>query len=163
MKLSLIVAMADNRAIGLNNRMPWHLSADLQKFRQITWGSPIIMGRKTFEAIGRPLPGRANLIVSRNGAFRADGCETFASPEAALNRCADCEQAFVIGGATLYEALLPRADCLYLTQIHRTFPGDTFFPVFVADDWQETAREDVTNDPSVDFAYSFITLQRKRN
>lgn len=161
MKISLIVAMASNRAIGLNGQMPWHLSADLKRFRQITMGSPVLMGRKTFEAIGRPLPGRDNLIISRNGAFHADGCRVFGDLKQALLAVADSPQVFIIGGATLYRAMLAEADCLYLTLIERDFPGDTFFPE-LGDGWREVAREDVDADPAVDFRYSFIELINER-
>lgn len=162
MKISLIVAMASNRAIGLNGRMPWHLSADLKRFKQITMGSPVLMGRKTYQAIGRPLPGRDNVVISRNGDFRPEGCRVFAEIEPALHAYADRPQVFVIGGATLYQALLNRADELYLTLIDREFPGDTFFPD-LGDGWNELEREDVDDDQTVDFSYSFIRLLRKPN
>lgn len=161
MKISLIVAMARNRAIGLNGQMPWHLSADLKHFKKLTLGSPIIMGRKTFEAIGRPLPGRRNLVISRSG-FQADGVEVFASTEQALQACEACEQVFIIGGATLYEAFLEQADYLYLTAIDQEFAGDTFFPAFDRQAWREVERQDINNDPAVSFGYSFLTLERLR-
>ncbi len=163
MKISLIAAMAANRAIGLNNQMPWHLSADLKRFKQITMGHPVIMGRKTFDAIGRPLPGRTNIVVSRNPAYHQEDCLVAVSLETAL--CKGCELAgeiFVIGGATLYEAALPAADMLYITQINRDFEGDTFFPEFDADNWTELEREDVVNDAAAGFTYSFLKLQRLR-
>jgi dihydrofolate reductase len=161
MKISLIVAMASNRAIGLNNQMPWHLSGDLKRFKQITMGHPIIMGRLTFEAIGRPLPGRTNIIVSRNPSYQQEGCVVVDSVEAAINhgrRLAD--EVFVIGGATLYEATLPLADSLYITQINQDFDGDTFFPDFDTNDWIEVEREDVVDDAGVSFTYSFLKLQK---
>jgi len=162
MKISLIVAMAKNRAIGLNNRMPWHLSADLKRFKQITMGHPIIMGRLTFEAIGRPLPGRTNIIVSRNPAYKQEGCVVADSIETAITcGCRLADEIFIIGGATLYAASLPLADRLYLTQINRDFAGDTFFPPFDTNGWIETAREDITDDEQAGFPYSFINLQRK--
>lgn len=162
MKISLIVAMASNRAIGLNGQMPWHLSADLKRFKQITMGSPVLMGRKTYEAIGRPLPGRENLVISRNGDFQAPGCQVFAAIEPALQAYQDRAQVFVIGGATLYQALLTQADELYLTLIHRDFTGDTFFPE-LGDDWSERERDDIDDDHTVDFSYSFIRLIRNPN
>ena len=161
MKISLIVAMASNRAIGLNGQMPWHLSADLKRFKQITLGSPILMGRKTFEAIGRPLPGRENLIISRNADYQQPGCRVFTDIDSALGYAKNSAELFVIGGATLYEALLPAADYLYLTQIDKSFVGDTFFPQIEQAVWQQLSREDVVDDANVDFAYSFIKLARQ--
>ena len=159
MKISLIVAMASNRAIGLNKQMPWHLSADLKRFKQITMGSPILMGRKTFEAIGKPLPGRSNIVISRDPAYRQPDCLVFGDIDSALQHCAGSAEVFVIGGATLYQALLPRADYLYLTEINKDFAGDTFFPEIDSQCWRETEREFVDNDQSVDFTYSFVKLE----
>ncbi|MGY6274320.1 dihydrofolate reductase [Methylomonas sp. MgM2] len=163
MKISLIVAMANNRVIGLNGRMPWHLSADLKRFKQITMGSPIMMGRKTFDAIGRPLPGRENLIISRNENYRQPGCRVFTSIETGLDYASACGELFVIGGATLYEALLPTADYLYLTLINRRFDGDTYFPEIDYNEWRVLSREDVEDDPLVDFSYSFLKLENLKN
>lgn len=159
MKISLIVAMADNRVIGRNGQMPWHLSADLQRFKVTTMGSPIMMGRKTFDAIGRPLPGRENLIISRNADFQRPNCRVFTSIESGLDYASDSDELFVIGGATLYEALLPAADYLYLTLINRSFEGDTYFPEIDYSGWRELSREDVNDDPRVDFTYSFLKLE----
>ena len=152
--------MASNRAIGLNNQMPWHLSADLKKFKQITMGSPILMGRKTYESIGRPLPGRINIIISRNSSYQQDNCLVFDNIEKALATCQKYDEIFIIGGATFYEAMLAKADFLYLTQIHKTFDADTFFPEINPQQWKELAREDIADDQSVDFSYSFIKLER---
>ena len=160
MKISLIVAMASNRAIGLNNQMPWHLSADLKKFKQITMGSPILMGRKTYESIGRPLPGRTNIIISRNPSYQQDNCLVFDNVEKALANCHKYDEIFIIGGASFYEVMLAKADMLYLTQIHKTFDADTFFPEINPQEWKEVARDDITDDQSVDFSYSFIKLER---
>ncbi|MCQ8104038.1 dihydrofolate reductase [Methylomonas sp. SURF-2] len=160
MKISLIVAMASNRVIGLDGKMPWHLSADLKRFKQITLGSPILMGRKTFDAIGRPLVGRENLIVSRDPAYQQPGCRVFADIESALRHAQASPELFVIGGATLYEALLPAADYLYLTLIHREFSGDTRFPGLDYSVWQTLERVDVDDDANVDFSYSFLKLTR---
>lgn len=159
-KISMIVAMASNHAIGLNNKMPWHLSADLKKFKQITMGSPILMGRKTYESIGRPLPGRDNIIVSRNVDYQQNGCFVFNSIDQAIARCEQYDEIFIIGGATFYNAMLPKADTLYLTQINQSFEGDTFFPDIQQEEWEEVAREDIDDDSSVDFTYSFLTLDR---
>jgi len=162
MKLSLIVAMASNYAIGLNNQMPWHLSADLKRFKQITLNSVILMGRKTHESIGRPLPERTNVIISQNPTYQATGCQVFNSIEQALNFCRQFPNIFVIGGASLYQRLLPKADKLYLTQIHQDFEGDTFFPIINQVEWQEVSRETIKNDPRVNFSYSFIELERNQ-
>ncbi len=152
--------MASNRAIGLNNQMPWHLSADLKKFKQITMGSPILMGRKTYESIGRPLPGRSNIIISRNTDYQQQDCLVFDDIDKAIGACKDYDEIFIIGGATFYDAMLPKADTLYLTEIHQDFEGDTFFPVIKPEEWKETDRVDITDDPTVDFTYSFIKLER---
>ena len=160
MKISLIVALASNRAIGLNGQIPWYLPADLKHFKKVTMGAPIIMGRKTFEAIGRPLPGRRNVVISRNLAFAADGVECFTTLPAALQACADAAEIFVIGGATLYAAMLCRADFLYLTEIHQAFDGDTFFPEFDQRDWSEIDRCNIDQDKQAGFSYSFVKLMR---
>jgi len=161
MNISLIVAMAENRVIGNNGQMPWHLSADLKKFRAITTGFPIIMGRKTFESIGRPLPNRTNLILSNDSDYQAAGCLVFNDIDRALAHADQlADQVFIIGGSTLYEALLPVANTLYLTQIHQNFAGDTWFPEFSRDEWIEVTREDIINDPSVNFNYSFVQFKK---
>jgi dihydrofolate reductase len=161
MKISLIVAMSSNRAIGLNNQMPWHIPADLKRFKQITMGHPIIMGRKTFDAIGRLLPGRANIIVSRNSAYQQQGCVVVDSIEAAIKHgCQLADEVFVIGGSTLYEATLPIADTLYVTEIKKDFEGDTFFPDFDRSHWVEVEREAVFDAAAV--GYSFVKLHKAR-
>ncbi len=159
MKISLIVAMGENRVIGADNRMPWHLSADLKRFRRITMGKPMVMGRKTHESIGGPLPGRKNIVLTSDPNYRALGCVVVHGLEEALREALGAE-AMVIGGSSLYRELLPRADRLYLTLIHREFPGDTFFPEFDPGEWREVAREDVDNDPDSGLNYSFVTLER---
>lgn len=161
MNISIIAAMAQNRAIGLNNRMPWHLSADLKRFKQITMSAPIVMGRKTFESIGRPLPGRTNIIVSRNPNYRPSGCWVYNDLDSAIRHgCRLADEIYVIGGADLYRAVLADARTLYLTEIHQDFEGDTYFPEIDAKLWQETEREKIKNDPSVAFDYSFVKLDR---
>ena len=160
MKLSLIVAMATNRTIGINNQMPWHLSADLKKFKKITMGHSIIMGRKTFESIGRPLPGRENIIISRNPQYQQQGCLVFDNLDSAIQNCAESDEIFVIGGATLYETTLARADRLYITEIQQAFDGDTWFPKINHEQWREIARKEINDDNSVDFKYSFIVYER---
>ncbi len=162
MTVSIIVAMAENRVIGLKNQLPWHLSADLKRFKQITMGFPIIMGRKTYESIGRPLPGRQNILISRNPSFKAEGCQVFHDLDDAIQMAVSAyEQVFVIGGATLYAEALKWASRIYLTQVHAQIDGDTFFPEFASLDWSETHRETFDDDPTVDFSYSFIQFERR--
>lgn len=160
MKISLIVAMANNRSIGINNQLPWHLSADLKRFKQLTMGNPILMGRKTHESIGRPLPGRDNLIITHNVDYQAAGCLIFHNLADILLHCRDRSELFVIGGSSLYNDLLPLADTIYLTAIDQNFAGDTFFPEILRTQWQEIERVTVTNDTSVNFTYHFIKLAR---
>ena len=162
MKISLIVAMASNRIIGQDGQMPWHLSADLKRFKQITMGHPIIMGRKTYEAIGRPLPGRTNIIISRSSAYQPEGCVLVNSVEAAIEHgCNLSDEVFVIGGAEIYKAALPLADNLYITQINKEFEGDTFFPEIDYKDWVEEQREEVSDNRAAGFSYSFVKLQKR--
>jgi len=160
MKISIIVAMASNRAIGQDNKMPWHLSADLKKFKQTTMGAPILMGRRTFESIGQPLPGRKNIIISKNKNYHQNGCFVFNSIDKAIKSCEKKDEIFIIGGASIYESTLPKAHSLYLTQIHKEFEGDTFFPFIDNQIWKEIEREDINDDPSVDFKYSFLKLEK---
>jgi dihydrofolate reductase len=160
MKISLIVAMASNRAIGINNQLPWHLSADLKKFKKITMGSPILMGRKTYESIGRPLPGRTNIIISRNVNYQQEGCLVFNEIEQALAYCHSHEEIFVIGGSSLYESMMPLADKLYLTEVKKDFTGDTFFPEIDLRFWQEVERVNIIDDPDVCFEYSFVQYEK---
>jgi dihydrofolate reductase len=160
MKISLIAAMAENRVIGSHGQMPWHLPADLKRFKQITWGAPVLMGRKTFDAIGRPLPGRTNIVISKNKHYAQPDCLVFNDLETALHYCADCQEVFVIGGATLYQALLQKADYLYLTEIKKQFVGDTYFPEVDMRNWQEVDRLVVDADQQVDFKYDFVKYAR---
>jgi len=162
MKITLIAAMTTHRVIGLNNRMPWHLPADLKRFRKITMGYPILMGRKTFESIGKPLPGRTNIVISRNPEYRQAGCLVFNDLEKAIKAgCGMAGEIFVIGGSDLYQATLPLAGTLHITEIKKDFPGDTFFPEINPGDWIETEREDVRDDPAAGFDYSFLKWVRR--
>ena len=158
MKLSLIAAMAKNRVIGANNRLPWHLPADLRNFRRLTMGKPIVMGRKTFDSIGRPLPGRTNVVITRNRRYRAEGCVVFHSIDAALQQLRCHEEVMVIGGASFYEQLLPVADRLYLTLIDQDFAGDTFFPRFDASRWHQIECRDFPADGDT-AGYRFLILE----
>jgi dihydrofolate reductase len=133
--ISLIVAHDVNRVIGYENDMPWHLPGELQYFKQVTMGKPMIMGRKTFESIGRPLPGRRNIVITRNMDYKADGIEVVSSLEEALALVEGAEEIMVIGGAQIFEQSLPIADRLYITRIDHAFKGDTFFPPY--EEWQQ--------------------------
>lgn len=157
-RIAIIAAVARNRIIGRDNTMPWHLAGDLKRFRALTMGHPIIMGRRTWQSLGRPLAGRRNIVVSRDPAFAAPGCEPAISLESALAACAGTERVFVIGGAQLYTAALPLADRLYLTEIHRDFEGDTFFPEFDRRSWRELAREPQPAHNGLE--YEFVTYGR---
>lgn len=158
--LSLIVAMAKNRVIGHENKMPWHLPAELSYFKRVTTGHPIIMGRKTFESIGRPLPGRRNIVVSRNAHFHAPGVEVANSLESALALCAN-ENPFVIGGASLYADALKFAVRLYVTEIEAELVGDTFFPLIDNSVWQEESREVRGKDDKNIYELQFVVLTRR--
>lgn len=162
MKISLIVAMSSNNAIGINGKMPWHLPADLKRFKQITMGSPILMGRKTYEAIGKPLKGRVNIILSSDKNYQQADCVCFYDLDSALAFCQNNPEIFVIGGASLYQLFLPKADFLYLTEINQHFIGDTFFPAINLENWLEIQREDVLDDNTVDFTYRFLKLERQK-
>jgi len=159
-KLSIIVAMANNRVIGCDNQMPWHLSADLKRFKEITMDKPILMGRKTFESIGHPLPGRTNIIISRNKAYSPSGCQVYSSIDQALKEHENTAEIMVIGGSGIYKALLPLTDRIYLTQINSTFEGDVFFPEMKNSQWREVTNLRVIDDKTVSFEYFFKILER---
>lgn len=165
MRISLIVAMAHGRVIGAGQAMPWHMPADLRHFKQTTLGKPVIMGRRTFESIGRPLPGRLNLVISRNPAWSADGVTTCASLADALQAAGAVDEVMIIGGGQLYAETLPRADRLYLTHIDLAVAGDTWFPDYQTPDyqWREIASEAHPADDKNAHAYRFQTLERVRD
>ena len=156
--VSVIAAVADNKAIGLNNTLPWHLPEDLKHFRQLTMGHHIIMGRKTYESLGRLLPGRITVIVSRRLGYGAEGAITAGSLQAAIDACGADEEIFVIGGAELYREAMQRADRLYLTEVHRAFEGDAFFPEYDRAAWQEETREAHVSADGL--PYSFVRYRR---
>lgn len=161
MRISMIAAMAEQRVIGLNNQMPWHLPADLQHFKKVTLGKPVVMGRKTFESIGRPLPGRRNVVISRQTAPIDSPVEWVSSIEQALALLADQPEVMIIGGAEIYRQCLPLAQRLYLTEIALNTAGDAFFPDYsAAYAWQEIAREEFPQSSENPLAYRFITLER---
>ncbi len=168
MALSLIVAIAKNRVIGHQNKMPWHLPAELQYFKRVTMGHAIIMGRKTFESIGRPLPGRQNIVVTRNAEFTAAGVDVVHSVDAAIAISSSSATddtsaqtgAFIIGGATLYAEALAYADKLYITEVDAAPEGDTFFPALNQREWVETSRERREADDKNIFAVEYVVLNR---
>ncbi|WP_285766061.1 dihydrofolate reductase [Peribacillus sp. SI8-4] len=160
--ISLIVAMDQNRVIGNDNQLPWHLPADLQYFKKVTLGHPIIMGRKTFESIGRVLPGRENVIVTRNRDFKGTGCVVLHDISQIQTYADDRDgEVFVIGGAEIFKDVLRFADRLYITEIHETFQGDTFFPVIDENVWEKISSIQGTVDEKNRFAHDFIILQKK--
>lgn len=158
-RLSLIAAVAANGVIGSDNALPWRLPEDLKRFKALTLGHPVIMGRRTHESIGRPLPGRRNIVISRNAAYRAEGCEVAASLGEAINACISADdEIFVIGGAQIYAAAMPLAQRLYLTEIRREFPGDARFPAIDRIGWQEKNRERLSTPEGLEF--DFVVYDR---
>jgi dihydrofolate reductase len=159
-KIAIVVAMAENRVIGRDNRLPWHLPADLRHFKQLTVGKPVMMGRKTHESIGRALPGRTNIVVTRDHSYQAPGCVVVHSIEGALRAAEGHEEAMVIGGTEFYRQLLPKAERIYLTLVHAVFEGDALFPEITPGEWREVERTDCTADEKNPWPYSFIRLER---
>jgi dihydrofolate reductase len=161
MRISLIVAMTRARVIGRNNTMPWHLPADLKRFRAITMGRPIIMGRKTFESLPRVLPGRPHIVISRDPNYEAPDAEVVASLDAALEVANDAEEVFVIGGAEIYRQALPRADRIYLTLVDAEIEGDVYFPEFDLSDWREIEQGERAADTQNSYRLTFSILERR--
>ncbi len=159
MTISIVVAIAANNAIGKDNQLLWRLPNDLKHFKQITSGHTIIMGRKTYDSVGKPLPNRRNIVITRQN-ITIDGCEVVNSLGAALALCADEPEIFIVGGAEIYKQAMQATDRIYLTIVHHNFEGDTYFPEIKEDEWKETEREDHQPDEKHDFSYSFITLDR---
>ncbi len=159
MIISLIVAVADNGVIGQDNALPWRLPGDLKRFKALTMGKPIIMGRKTFDSIGKPLPGRTNIVITRQSDLQIVGCTVVGSLDEAFGSV-QADEYMIIGGAEIYRQALPQAQRVYLTQVHATISGDAFFPLLEPTQWHETSRDDVPADDQNQFAHSFITLER---
>lgn len=160
MRVSIIAAHARNHVIGINNSLPWNLPADLQHFKKITLGKPVIMGRKTYESIGRPLPGRLNIIITRDQDFSAENCVIVHNIDAALAAASGHEEVMIIGGASFYEQALPYASRMYLTIIDEDFNGDAYFPAYDANEWQLSAEQHCTPDDKNPHHYRFIILDR---
>jgi dihydrofolate reductase len=161
MKISMIAAMANDRIIGLDNKMPWHLPADLKFFKRVTLGKPVIMGRKTYQSIGRPLPGRKNIVITRDINLKIEGVECVQTLEQATSVVGDVDEVMIIGGATIYEQFLAQTDRLYLTFIDLKTKGDTQFPDYkeIAQ-WFEIERESHLKDEKNVHNYEFVTLDR---
>jgi dihydrofolate reductase len=161
MRLSIITAMAANRVIGVENRLPWHLPEDLQHFKALTMGHHIVMGRKTYDSIGKPLPGRHTIIITRNVDYAVPGCIAVNSIDAALIVADGDSEVFFVGGAELYAQALPLVDRMYITEIKRDFPGDAKFPQFDPSRWNEVSREKHIANGSEPFEYHFVVYDRK--
>jgi dihydrofolate reductase len=158
--IALIAALADNRTIGRENRLPWRLPADLQHFKRLTLGKSILMGRKTWESLPGLLPDRRHILLTRNPAYQAPGCLLVHSPAEAIAAAVGESELMVIGGAEIYRQMLPWAARLYLTLVHARIDGDAFFPAWEADGWRQVSREDFPADARNQYAYSFLTLER---
>ena len=161
MLLSLVAAMDRNLVIGVDGRLPWHLPADLAHFKRITLGKPVLMGRGTFESIGRPLPGRHNIVITRDPGFRAEGCTVVHSVEAGIAAAMPAPELMVIGGASVYAHCLPRAGRMYLTRIEADFAGDALFPPWNPEEWREVERRQFAPDERNPYPYRFEVLERK--
>ena len=162
MVISMIAAMDKNRLIGRGPDIPWQMPADRRHFRDMTLGKPVVMGRKTFETLKRPLGKRHNIILTRNTAYKAlAGCSVAHSVADVLKLCKETEELMICGGAPIYQAFLPRANRLYLTQIHATFEGDVYFPEFDITAWEEVKRIDGEPDEKNPYPYSFLFLERR--
>lgn len=160
--LSMIVAMGENRMIGKDNKMPWHLPDDLKYFKAKTLNKPVIMGRKTFESIGsKPLPNRPNFIISRNDKFQAEGARVFNSVESVLAQLKDYPEVMIMGGAQIYAQWIDRVDQLYITEVKASPEGDAFFPVIDHQAWSEMSREPHLADDRHAFAFDFVVYKRR--
>ena len=159
MYITIVVAISSNYAIGKNNQLLWHLPNDLKHFKDITAGGTVIMGRKTYDSVGRPLPKRRNIIITRQ-TIEIAGCEVVNSLDAAIALCEDEAEIFIVGGAEIYRQAMHICNRIYLTIVHHSFDADTFFPEIDYKDWKETTREDHETDEKHAFNYSFITLEK---
>ena len=162
MIISIIAAMGKKRVIGIKNKLPWNLPADMEHFKELTKGKPVIMGMKTFESIGKPLPKRTNIIITRNPNYKAEGCIVVHSIEEALKAAENHKEVMIIGGASIYKEFLPKADKLYLTSIDADFEGDAYFPEYKIEEWEETSYEEHERDKDNPYNYTFLVLTRKK-
>ena len=161
MRISMIVAASANNVIGKDGGLPWRLPEDLKRFKQITMGKPMIMGRATWDSIGRPLPGRQNIVLTRQPDFVAQGCDVANSPEDALRMAGDVDEIMIIGGGGIYRTFLPIANRIYLTRIDAELDGDTSFPELGEEDWEEISRESYPASEDRQFAFDIVTLVRR--
>jgi dihydrofolate reductase len=161
MKISIIVAIAENGVIGNNNQLIWHIPGDLKRFKALTMGHHIVMGRKTWESIGRPLPGRKSIVVSRNTSYRVEGAEVVHSLNDAIKTASGDDEIFIIGGGELYRQALPIANRLYLTKVHRSFEGDVSFPEINMAEWKEMHSEKGKPTETDGLEYTYVNLERK--
>lgn len=159
-RVSIIVAMAQNRTIGINNTLPWRCPEDLKHFKALTMGHHMIMGRKTFDSIGKPLPGRTTVVVTRNPELKIDGCIVTHTMHGAIAACSGDAEIFIVGGAELYAQAMPLADTLYVTEIQQDVAGDAYFPAFNPAQWQEVSREARSQESPQPLQYHFVTLKR---
>ena len=160
MLVSLIVAMDQKGVIGMKDAIPWRISSDLKHFKSITMNKSIIMGRKTRESISRALPGRENIVITRDASYAAEGCTVLHSLEEAFDHCVSAEEVIIIGGQDIYRQTLDKADRIYLTQVHADVMGDVFFPVFDMTEWTEIERKDFQANSNNQYPFSFILLER---
>lgn len=158
--ISIIVAQAENGVIGSDNRLPWHLPDDLKRFKALSLGKPIVMGRRTFESIGRPLPGRTNIVVSRQPGLAIEGTVVAQSLDAALAAAGTVPEVVIIGGAEIFRQALPRTDVIHLTRVHARIAGDVVFPDLDSGSWRETSVEHHAADERHQYAFTFVTLLR---
>lgn len=158
--IALVVAMAGNNAIGKDNQLLWHISEDLQFFKKLTLGGTVIMGRKTYESIGRPLPKRRNIVITRTESYLADGAEIVHSLEEALSIAESDEKVFIIGGGEIYRQAISFADMLYITKVDRTYDADTFFPDIEYSQWKEVDRVDFERGATYEYPFSFFTYKK---
>lgn len=163
MNLSILAAKSENNIIGNDNRLVWHLPADLKHFRELTTGGTVIMGRKTYESIGKPLPNRENIVITRQKDYPAPGCRVVGSLQEAIQLSDQEENVFIVGGGEIYRQAMDIAGTLYITEVHAEFQGDTVFPEIDGNTWEETFREDHSADEKNPFGFSFVTYQRKNN
>ena len=162
MKICLIVAASANGAIGVDGELPWHLPDDFRFFKQVTMGKPIVMGRRTWESIGRPLPGRQNIVITRQSDFEATGATVVDGPDAAINEAEDTDEIMIIGGGEIYRRFLPLADTVYLTRVEATVDGDTFFPELDESAWALESSERHDADERHAYAFTFCVYKRRR-
>jgi dihydrofolate reductase len=158
--LTIVVAASTNNVIGHHGELPWHLPEDLRRFRQLTIGKAVVMGRLTFDAIGRPLPGRRNIVISSDPNLRIDGCEVVPSPQAALQLVEGDDEVMIIGGGRIYQQLLPQAGRIHLTRVHATVDGDVFFPELDANEWRVVEVEEFPANESRPTGFAISTLER---